>query len=419
MENKMNKEENLSIQALAPIFPNLSFIVHSHLRWDFVWQRPQQIFSRLAQHYPILFVEDAVTDKEGIGLEITEPHPNIFRVVPRFNTSAFGNDHEAQDSFYEQTLSHLHRALRHHPALRGRFDTPVQWFYSPMSAPFMLNQFDAIKTVYDCMDELANFRYAPANIAERERLLLAKADIVFTGGYQLYQSKSRYHSNVHFYGCGVDVAHFQRARLASTALPTELASLPRPIFGYFGVIDERIDYELLVYLGNAYPSASLIMVGPVVKVDPKSLPRLSNLHWLGQRTYEDLPALVKSFDVCLMPFALNDATRYINPTKTLEYMAAGKPIVSTAIPDVVHNFTPIVAIAHSAAEYAQAVKRASETPDAQLIQLGIQKADRETWESIVASMQRRIAECISADRRPITASQTEILTGFNKSTEYA
>ena len=410
-----NKEANPSLiqDSRRASVPHLSFIVHSHLRWDFVWQRPQQILSRLAQRYPVLFVEDAIAEERGVGLEITEPHPNVFRVVPRFARGSSRNDHDMIDSFYEQTLSHLRRAIQHHPALRDRFDTPVQWFYSPMSAPYMLSQFNAIKTVYDCMDELANFRYAPANIVERERLLLAKANIVFTGGYQLYRSKSRYHSNVHFYGCGVDVAHFRRARQVNTALPQELDSLPRPIFGYFGVIDERIDYELLHHLASAFPHASLVMVGPIVKVDPNSLPRLPNIHWLGQRTYDELPALVKSFDVCLMPFALNDATRYINPTKTLEYMAAGKPIVSTAVPDVVHNFTPIVAVAHSPTEFAQAVQRASEAPDTQLIKLGIQKANQESWESIVDSMQQHIMRNISADRqRSATVSVTGILNGI-------
>lgn len=417
-----HKEEDLSVvpDSKRTSVPHLSFIVHSHLRWDFVWQRPQQILSRLALRYPVLFVEDAIAEERSVGLEITEPHPNIFRVVPRFARGSSHNDHDMNDSFYEQTLSHLRRAIRHHPALRDRFDTPVQWFYSPMSAPYMLSQFNAIKTVYDCMDELANFRYAPANIVERERLLLTKANIVFTGGYQLYRSKSHYNANVHFYGCGVDVAHFRRARQASTALPAELASLPRPIFGYFGVIDERIDYELLRHLASALPHASLVMVGPIVKVDTNSLPRLPNIHWLGQRAYDELPALVKSFDVCLMPFALNDATRYINPTKTLEYMAAGKPIVSTAVPDVVHNFTPIVAIAHSPSEFAQAVQRASEAPDAQLIKLGIQKANQESWESIVDSMHQHITNSISTDRqRGAVPNEMGMLNGINENTELA
>lgn len=412
------KEENLSLihDSTRASVAHLSFIVHCHLRWDFVWQRPQQILSRLAKRYPILFVEDAIADEKDIGLVVTEPHPNIFRVVPHFAKNVLRKDHDASDAFHEKTLPLLQQALQNHPALRGKFNTPIQWFYSPMSAPYMLSQFNAVKTVYDCMDELANFRFAPANIAERERLLIAKADIVFTGGYQLYRSKSRHHQNVHFYGCGVDVAHFKRARQSNTALATDLASLPRPIFGYFGVIDERIDYELLRHLASDYPNASLVMVGPVVKVDPNSLPRLPNIHWLGQRAYDELPSLVKSFDVCLMPFALNDATRYINPTKTLEYMAAGKPIVSTAVPDVVHNFAPIVAIANSPTEFSLAVKRASEKPDAQRIRSGIQKANQESWESIVDSMHQHIVKNISTDRQ---RTSTSGIGDFHQNTELA
>ena len=406
------KEVNkLNLNTRDVSVPQLSFIVHCHLRWDFVWQRPQQILSRLAKRYSILFIEDAIEDDTGNGLEITEPYPNIYRVVPRFVKKAEGDEN---DSFYEQTLTHVRRALQHYPALRGKFHAPIQWFYSPMSAPYMLSQFNEVKTVYDCMDELANFRYAPANISERERLLLAKADVVFTGGYQLYQSKSRHHSNVHFYGCGVDVEHFQRARQANTPLPAELASLHRPVFGYFGVIDERIDYELLHHLANSFPHASLVMVGPVVKVDPNSLPRLPNIHWLGQRAYDELPSLVKSFDVCLMPFALNDATRYINPTKTLEYMAAGKPIVSTAVPDVVHNFTPVVAIAHSPNEFAQAVKLAYESPNADLIKQGIQKANQQSWESIVTSMHQHITKSLFTNKQRASTNATEPLKNITE-----
>src|SRR5690606_524833 len=159
-------------------------------------------------------------------------------------------------------------------------------------------------------------------------------------------------------GCGVDAAHFGRARLASTVVPDAVAHLPGPVLGYVGVIDERLDYGLIEALARRFPQASVVMAGPVVKVDPASLPKLPNIHWLGQQAYEQLPALVKGFDVCLMPFALNDATRYINPTKTLEYMATGKPVVSTAVADVVRNFTPVVDVARSVDGFLDAVSRA-------------------------------------------------------------
>jgi glycosyltransferase involved in cell wall biosynthesis len=246
------------------------------------------------------------------------------------------------------------------------------------------------------MDELAQFKFAHPDLGRRERLLLANADVVFTGGYKLYRSKSRYHDNVHFFGCGVDIAHFSKARAPETSVPADIVNLPQPVFGYFGVIDERIDYALIAELAASHPDASVVMVGPVVKVDPASLPQASNIHWLGQRDYSELPAYVKGFTVCLMPFALNEATEYINPTKTLEYMAAAKPIVSTAVADVVHNFTPVVRVASSADEFVSLVGKVSDDPDATLISQGLRQAANSSWASIVSQMRKLISDAVAA-----------------------
>jgi glycosyltransferase involved in cell wall biosynthesis len=359
-----------------------------------VWQRPQQILSRLAKHHPVLFIEEPEWKDAALSLEVSDPHPNITRVVPVMRRE----EHASVEAQCEAIIAPLHRMLKQHAAFAGRFHMPVQWFYSPMTAPSLLDQFGAGPVVYDCMDELANFRYAPPDIGEREKLLLDRADVVFTGGYKLYESKSRHHGNAHFYGCGVDFTHYAMARQPETRIPPELATLPRPVLGYFGVIDERIDYDLLQHLAHAMPEASIVMVGPVVKVDEAALPRAPNIHWLGQRAYADLPALVKSFDVCLMPFALNEATQYINPTKTLEYMAAGKPVVSTAVPDVVRNFTPIVDVAHSNAEFETAVKRALDSGRQDFIAAGIDRARKASWGSIVGEMRAHMLKCMRAYR---------------------
>lgn len=378
-------------------------IVHSHLRWDFVWQRPQQIFSRLADNHRIAYVEEplaaAASDTDAPRLEITEPLPNLVRIVPVLPAALVDIDDQSA-----AVLGLMRVALQEHPLLRSRFIDPVQWFYSPMTAPGLLGQFGARHFVYDCMDELANFRFAPADIVERERFLLSHADVVFTGGYQLFESKSRHHDNVHFYGCGVDVAHFGRARLTQTPVAPSVSTLTHPVFGYFGVIDERLDYSLIEGLAQAFPEASIVMAGPVVKVDAGQLPRLPNIHWLGQQAYELLPDLVKGFDVCLMPFALNDATRYINPTKTLEYMAAGKPIVSTAVADVVRNFTPVVHVARSREDFFDAVNRARLAPDAALIAEGVRRASQSSWTGTVASMRRIVLSAVqvSADAAAVS-----------------
>jgi glycosyltransferase involved in cell wall biosynthesis len=244
------------------------------------------------------------------------------------------------------------------------------------------------------MDELSKFRFAPTELVDRERYLVSNADVVFTGGYKLWQAKSRNHTNVHFFGCGVDVDHFASARSEDLALAPELAPMTRRIMGYFGVIDERLDYDLLRKLAEENSDAELVMVGPVVKVNPDELPRAANIHWLGQRAYSELPSYVKGFDVCLMPFALNEATEYINPTKTLEYMAAGKPIVSTAVSDVVHHFTPVVSVAENADDFVTATAMALSAPDTAMIARGVEQARANSWDSIVARMERIVREAL-------------------------
>jgi glycosyltransferase involved in cell wall biosynthesis len=373
---------------------NLSIIAHCHLRWDFVWQRPQQIFVRLAAHHRIAFIEEPLTDDGETRVAVSEPYPNIVRIVPTLN----GAQRLDVDAQCAAIMPHLQRALGEHPLLAGRFDHAIHWFYSPMVAPAMLGKFDAAAVVYDCMDELANFRFAPADLPAREATLLGAADVVFTGGYQLFARKQRHHRNVHLYGCGVDLDHYAKARDAATQIPADIASLPRPVLGYFGVIDERLDYALIESLARAFDGGSVVMIGPCAKVDPATLPSLPNLHWLGQRDYADLPAYTKGFDACLMPFALNEATENINPTKTLEYMAAGKPVISTAVADVVRHFAPIVQVGRTHAEFIKLAARACAEPDAALVARGIKRAGGATWDAIVDAMREHVLAAVRAKR---------------------
>ena len=375
-----------------------SYIVHSHLRWDFVWQRPQQLLSRLAKHGPVLFVEEPIHDDQLTTprLELSRPHEGVYRAVPRLPVAL--RDHYDESIAVVRDL--LIRQLADDGALGGLFHKPVHWFYTPMPAPAMIGAFDERAVVYDCMDELSKFRFAPTELIDRERYLLAEADVVFTGGHRLMQSKSRYHENVHFFGCGVDVAHFGRARSDELELPADMASITGPVVGYYGVIDERLDYDLIRTLAAELPGMQVVMVGPVVKVDPRELPQAPNLHWLGQRDYAQLPAYLKRFDVCLMPFALNEATEYINPTKTLEYMAGAKPIVSTPVADVVHHFTPVVAVAHSPEQFVAAVRRAALAPDDVMIERGLELAAHSSWSSIVAQMERIIQQATQVNHVP-------------------
>lgn len=375
-------------------------IVHSHLRWDFVWQRPQQLLTRFAEHAPVFFLEEPVfVDDIAEGtLDVTVPYPNVFRGVPRLPAAMRPEGYDAAVAQVRAlALAALAAPAEKHGIPAGTFQRAVQWFYTPMPAPAMLGAFHEIGVVYDCMDELAQFRFADPDLMRRERMLMSQANVVFTGGYKLWESKSQRHPNVHYFGCGVDADHFAQARDPQTPVPADVAQLGAPIAGYYGVIDERLDYELIAQLAASDRKLQVVMIGPTAKVDPRDLPQAPNIHWLGSRSYDALPNYVKAFDVCLMPFALNDATEFINPTKTLEYMAAGKPIVSTAVADVVRNFTPVVNVATTQSGFVRAVAADAQHPDSAFIAEGISMARAASWESIVDAMNALLLSSLSGN----------------------
>jgi UDP-galactopyranose mutase len=218
----------------------------------------------------------------------------------------------------------------------------IRWYYTPMMLPFS-RHIDAAATVYDCMDELANFRFAPAELLDLERELFGAADVVFTGGYSLYEAKKSRHSNIHPFPSSVDRAHFAQAR-ATDAAPDDQTRIPGPRFGFYGVIDERMDLAMIDALAASHPEWSVVMVGPVVKIDPAELPQRANIHYLGNKSYEELPHYLGGWDVALMPFAINESTRFISPTKTPEYLAGGRPVVSTPITDVIRHYSDLEAV---------------------------------------------------------------------------
>jgi glycosyltransferase involved in cell wall biosynthesis len=369
-------------------------IVHCHLRWDFVWQRPQQFLSRLSKKHRILFAEGPLLVDEDITpyytLKEAAGYPNITVMQSYFPSSRF------QDGAWvdAERLRLLKEATS--KELGGKFNDPVQWFYDPMAVCAYAGQMDEIATVYDCMDQLSQFKFAPPELIQREHeLLVDHADVVFAGGRKMWEDKKKHNPNCHFYGCGVDVAHFSKARDESTALPEDLAAIQGPILGYFGVVDERLDYDLIAKLADENPNWSIAMVGPVVKVSESDLPRRQNIHWLGGRDYQQLPSYTKGFDVALMPFARNEATEYINPTKALEYMATGTPIVSSDVPDVVSNFAQVVKIATNHDEFIAMCRSALSQADEVAVERGLKMADANTWDAIVAKLEKHINDALA------------------------
>ena len=298
----------------------------SHLRWDFVFQRPQHLLSRAAKQGLVFYVEEPVFDDGGgFRVELGKRANGVRVVVP----------HVARGSDRATSIAASRRALTRLIDEHGLTDF-VLWFYTPMALPAAMHLAPAA-VVYDCMDELSLFVGAPPDLCRLEASLFDRADIVFTGGQALYEAKRTRHPNVHAFPSSVDVEHFARAR-SITADPVDQRHIPRPRLGFFGVIDERMDYELLAGVAAARPDWHSILIGPTAKIDTASLPRAANIHYLGPKRYDELPAYIAGWDVATLPFARNDATRFISPTKTPEYLAAGKPVVSTSIRDVVRPY---------------------------------------------------------------------------------
>ena len=360
-------------------------VVFSHLRWDFVYQRPQHLLGRLAANRPILYVEEPIHAADGVSRwEVTTPAAGVTVCRPHTPLEA-GSFTDAQ----VQVLGPMVRAL-----IAERVGNTYDiWFYTPLALPLATGLNPRV-TVYDKMDDLASFKSAPAGLRECEAALLGRADVVFTGGPSLYRSTKGRHDNCHCFSSSVDAAHFATA---GTPLqePASQAAIARPRLGYFGVIDERLDIPLLAAVAAARPEWQLVMVGPVVKIDPADLPRAVNIHYLGQQRYEDLPAFLAGWDVALLPFARNEATRSISPTKTLEYMAAGKPIVSTPIADVANPYGDIVGLADTAAEFVAVCEKAlSETAAARAARLNryAEVLAGTSWDSTAAAMAALIEE---------------------------
>ena len=379
----------------------------SHLRWEFVFQRPQHLMMRFAKDRPVAFWEEPIDCGKGVPATLhVRPAPgaaNVTLITPKIPLSL---SERAQEIILKNLLD-LFVAAR-----PGRV---IRWYYTPMMLPFS-RHLEAELTVYDCMDELSAFRFAPPRLLDLEDELIKAADLVFTGGYSLFEAKKARHANTHPFPSSVDPAHFHKARRAQ-ADPADQAHLPRPRLGYYGVIDERFDLQLLDRSAEMRPDWQFVMVGPVVKIDQAELPRRPNIHYLGSKHYDELPAYLSGWDVALMPFAINEATRFISPTKTPEYLSAGKPVVSTPIRDVERHYGRLqgVRIAADAGTFVAACEEmlalANDGGD-WLAEADLHLAET-NWDvtqgRMAALIKRELAE-VPADRPFVIAPRSEAVT---------
>jgi glycosyltransferase involved in cell wall biosynthesis len=372
-------------QKVTSVDTSYDVVCLSHLRWSFVFQRPQHLLSRCALERRVYFVEEPIFGAGRARLLVTRSEEGVYVLVPHLEDGV-------ADAELEQAAM-LRDFLRSEHVLDY-----VLWYYTPMALP-LAAELTPCAVIYDCMDQLCAFKNAPACLVERERELLATADLVFTGGHALFEAKKDLHSNIHAFPSSVDISHFAKARSIREE-PADQRSILGPRLGFFGVVDERMDLRLLAGVAAARPDWQLVILGPVVKIDEADLPRAPNIHYLGGKSYAQLPEYIAGWDVALLPFARNESTEFISPTKTPEYLAAGKPVVSTSIRDVVRPYQGLglVRIADTVLDFVAACEAAMEEPEG----VRLLKADaflsHQSWDKTWRQMRERIDAAVRKGR---------------------
>ena len=322
---------------------DVDLLCFSHLRWGFVFQRPNHLLSRFSKHQRVFFFEEPIFHDEEDKLHMENYNDNLYVVTPYMK-------HRENSAKVTAGLQTLVSSL----LLQMQIKRYFSWYYTPMALPFTRHLKPEF-TVYDCMDDLSAFKFAPPELTRLEKELFNKSDIVFTGGHSIYESKKNAHHNIYPFPSSIDKSHFGKARRIRKD-PEDQKHIPHPRFGFFGVIDERFDIELIDTVAKAKPEWQFVLLGPVVKIDPASLPNHPNIHYLGGKKYDELPNYLAGWDIAMIPFAINESTRFISPTKTPEYLAAGKPVISSPIRDVVSPYgnNNLVHIAFNSDEFIAA-----------------------------------------------------------------
>jgi UDP-galactopyranose mutase len=374
----------------------LDLLCFSHLRWDFVYQRPQHLMSRFARGRRVFYFEEPVFGADEARLEVRRGADGVAVIVPHLPHMDVEHAEAAQRRLLDGLMAD--EGIGAH----------VAWFYTPMALGYA-GHLRPRATVFDCMDELSAFRFAPPALKAREAELMRRADLVFTGGASLYEARRGRHPSVHLFPSSIDAAHFGRAR-GEIAEPADQAAIPHPRIGFFGVLDERFDAELVGRLAEARPDWHFVLVGPTAKVELADLPHGPNLHYLGPKAYAELPAYAAGWDAAALFFAMNESTRYISPTKTPEYLAAGRRTVSSPIHDVVRGWgaSGLVRIAGTTEEWIAGLREALADEGREAWLRGVDEAlARGSWDRTAADMDALILAAVTEDA-PAEPSAEEI-----------
>ncbi len=361
----------------------LTLLYLAHLNWDHVWQRPQQLMTRFATRCRVIYCDPAEITRDAAAVHLAErPGADGICVVrPIFPDSILDSPGHSFRELWVQLLPRL---------LTMAGPNIVLWVSSPRSDYLVAAARPHVRlAVYDCMDDLASFRDGGAELRQREAHLLDLVDLLFTGGHAMYEARKDRHAHAHCFPSGVDAAHYRQVEAPAFPFPAPVAWVPQPRLGYIGVLDERIDWPLIAAIAHERPGWHWVLVGPTAKVHPRELPGGPNIHYVGQRPYAELPAYLRSFDIATMPFALNEATRSISPTKTLEYLAGGMSIMSSSVPDVVAGYRGIVEIADGAAAWLRAIEdMLGESPAQKQLRRDLARPllAQASWDNIAARM---------------------------------
>lgn len=366
----------------------------SQVPWDEVWQRPQEYACLTAYRGAVVFLAP-VQVHEWIGRigRRWRPFQMILGDWVPFPMAVL-SPLVFSGHFKSRFVFDLNTALMAWATAPWVADTPAARIVTntPLGLPTLerLGLLPTTRFAYDVIDDFAAFQWAPPWTRALDDRLMREAAVVITGTDTLARERRAVRPDVVFVPLGVDAARFGIDPAPAT--PPELVGVTGPVIGYVGSISERLDLDLLDRLGREFPEAIVAMVGPV-HLPAGSLPRGSgNFRWFGLRRSEELPAFVRRFSVALIPFRLNEATRRLNPVKALEYLAAGVPVVSTAIPDVVTLYSDVIAVADDANGFVAAVRSAIDSPDAERIKVGRERASGQTWQAMADRMDEVFGE---------------------------
>ena len=367
-------------------FVDTDLVCFSHLRWDFVYQRPQHLLSRLGKQFRTFFIEEPVFHNAGDTYRISLTPENVWVITPQLDEADMGQSSVVKRLKYLLNLLFSHKKIEKY----------ILWYYTPMALKIS-NHLKPEMTIYDCMDELSAFKFAPAELKIMEAELFSKAHLVFTGGQSLYEAKKNAHNNIYPFPSSIDKAHFLQGR-KTLPQPVDQQVIPHLRFGFYGVIDERFDIKLIKEVAEKRPDWQFVLVGPVIKINPDDLPKRDNIHYLGSKKYSELPSYLAGWDFAIIPFEKNDSTKFISPTKTPEYLAAGKPVISTSITDVVSPYGDqnLVYIADSASAFIAAAEKELAKTAAQVNQWLINVdtfLENISWDYTTRRMMERIKEC--------------------------